>query len=735
MNDNQTVSAANAAPLQEEPGILDTLLKVYWGYVRPFWWLYLCGALVALLGAVVFLLTATPRYSSSCRLHVSRNETRVVNINGIDDPGMGGGMGAAAVFMNTQIQLMGGDEMLAQAYRSLGLDEDQLLLLSKPKIAQVRDTSLVDVSVGSSDRELAARVANSIANTYIESLRSRRSRISSSGSELLRDQLNDVGKSYDKAVQSLLDYKRENGISDLELNYQQLQKQTQALQDRIQETENQAAELQLSLNEINANKDLAAVILPYLLSGDSVSNGDRHGGSQPIGVNNLFSLQTMLLQHEMKLPELMARYGEANQSVQVHRKVTEMIKAASRHEVEICIKGLQMRRERILKSKDLLEKQLATLNERIAALDRLRGDYKRREAAVDSLGKSVEMLTARMNEIQINEAVNKLDDYAVFVVNAAIPARSPYFPVPLQILTLALAAGLALAGGTSYLLAGLNNRIDDVRNVAALFGAQMPVFGNIPHFTADELRESIDKGENVVDEVFRNIRTSLNLSLATRNNKVIAITSGLENAGKTTISCFLARSFAREGKRVLLIDMDLRKAGVSRMLHDELPEQCRKRGVSNVLVGDCRLEEVACHLDKHGFDLAAVGPIPPNPGELLSQPSLMKMLDEASAKYDQILIDTSPLLMVSDALMVAGHGIPFVVVVNLSRMTRPLAQSLCERLRQVNLLPAGFLGNNVEMPRKGYGYGCKYGNGYGYGYGCGSYPADREKAHDAGSDH
>ena len=720
-NENDNGLPAAVVPQQN---LLETALKAFWTYVYPFRWVYVVSVVLFFIAALIYLKSATPLFRSTCQIHISTNQAHVIRMEGVADP-----MNQGATFLNTQLLVLKSPQIRQGAFTKLGLTPDQRAIVSAPSVRIVPGTTLVDIIVSSKDRKLAAKVANAIAETYIESISSRKRSISSTGVDLLRSQLDKLTGEHEAAVQKLRDFKSQHGIYDFNSNYTQLTEQLNSIGNQLLAEEIQEAEINALLADIATHREKAVIMLPYLLAGHRSAGGDSDAGGIS---NNLNYLQRQLLTHEMALPELKGRYGEGNSAIQTHDAVKHMIEKAEEQEIEICLMGLNLRLELLKKHKQQLQTRQKDISDRLHELDRLGGEYKRLDAAVATLAKTMQMLVGRMNEIEITEATNKLDNYSIFINNSASPAGAPYFPVPMRTLATALILALALAAAISFTTLSLNDKVSDPQFVNQFFGGHLPVFGNVPHNTeADKdkdkdkdkkhaveiTQKDLDSERAALEEAFRNIRTSLNLSLATRNSKILAITSAEPGEGKTFTATNLARSYALENRRVLLIDLDLRKPDVNQVLREVLPKDSLKKGASNVLIGDCHIKDVVLHIDSMNLDVVTTGPTPPNPNELLSAGHLREMLEEAQSSYDIVIIDTSPLLAVSDAFLIAREKIPILLVTRLFVTSKGTIQHLAEHLRQVNITPAGLIANCANLPQNSYGHYGHYGYGYGYGYG------------------
>ncbi|MBR0458576.1 MAG: polysaccharide biosynthesis tyrosine autokinase [Victivallales bacterium] len=694
---------------------MELVLKVLDTFVRPYIWLYIVSLALFLAAGFIYCVTAEKRYSSTAQMLISSNEARAINMEGLHDPTQ---QQNSEVFLRTQMLVLESDEILAMARKRMGEDGEDSRSVSRPKITRVPGTNLVNITVTSNKPETAAKFANTITEVYVDFVYKRRATLSTTGVDLLRDQLAEVQNNRQKAFEELLKFKEAHGVFDLKQNYDTLVSQKNDLMNKRFETQLDEDEITMTLEEIANNRNQAAIMLPYLTSGEGAAG-------------LLSSIKSMELQHKMELPKLLQSYSQEHNAVKVHGQVGDELRKAAEEQVDITINGLKLKRQRIQKRRQQLSLQIADIEKQLVALDRLSSDYHQREAAANKLDETITRITNRISEIQIADATT-IGNYAITKVNDAKKAHSPIFPQPKKVLLMAAIAGLAFAGLVSFILVSINNTVTEPAQISNAFANQVSIFGTLPLFSKDEHELLHSNGGDTVDEVFRDIRTSLNLSMVTRGRRVIAVSSALPSEGKTFVICNLARSFARDNKKVLLIDLDMRKPRMHKILRDLLPPNSMKRGISNVLVGDCALDDIIIHLDSLNMDVALVGPIPPNPNELVGSESFNKLLEEAKSKYDMVLMDTPPVLAVSDTLLIAAHDVALLIINRLFYLTKPTLAHLRDRLRQVNLKPAGIIINNVSVPKNAYGYG-KYGYGkYGYGYGYGKYGYRYHYGHNSG---
>jgi tyrosine-protein kinase Etk/Wzc len=210
-------------------------------------------------------------------------------------------------------------------------------------------------------------------------------------------------------------------------------------------------------------------------------------------------------------------------------------------------------------------------------------------------------------------------------------------------------------------------------------------------------------------ESLRSLRTSLQFALVDAPNRVIALSGPAPGVGKTFVSSNLAQVLADSGKRVLLLEADLRNGSLHRIFGFQ-----RQPGVSDVLAGAIRLEEAVHHLSEY-LDLLTAGLIPPNPSELLMSPRFGELIERVGKEYDLVIVDTPPILAVTDASIIGRLcGVTLLVLRSGAHPMREVTLAL-KRFVQSGVRPTGLVFNDVTRITGGYGYGYDYGYQYDYG--------------------
>ncbi|KDA04905.1 chromosome partitioning protein [Microbacterium sp. CH12i] len=291
-------------------------------------------------------------------------------------------------------------------------------------------------------------------------------------------------------------------------------------------------------------------------------------------------------------------------------------------------------------------------------------------------------------------------------VRDALAAQAPVSPnVPLN-LALGVLVGLALGVGIAVLRSVLDNRVRSPRDVEAL--TDRPLIGAIPFDSRSKDRPLIvqDDPQNPRSEAFRALRTNLQF-LEMDGGHTFVITSSIPTEGKTTTTINLAIALADMGKRVALIDTDLRKPKVAEYLGIE-----GGIGLTDVMIGRARVADVLLPWGNRSLFVLPAGKIPPNPSELLGSDRMHKLLDALAEEFDVVLCDAPPLLPVTDAAVLSRATSGAIMVVAVGKTTTHQLEGALEALETVGSKVAGVV--LTMVPTRGA-------DAYAYGYGYGGY--------------
>jgi polysaccharide biosynthesis transport protein len=344
-----------------------------------------------------------------------------------------------------------------------------------------------------------------------------------------------------------------------------------------------------------------------------------------------------------------------------------------------------------------LKAHIGTLKKQINAMRALPGDASQVAALVDQQG----VLSEQLAQLQVDEAGNTAP---VTFDAPAQPPTAPSSPKPAQDAALGLVAGLVLGLGGALLRDNLDDAL--ITQEAAEQTAGVPVLAVVPLVPSWKRRDrplviSIANPASPAAEAYRSLRTSLQFAGQERELRTILVTSPASEEGKTTTLANLGAVFAQAGNRVVMVSCDLRRPRIGKFLGMQ-----ESAGLTTVLLGQHTLEEVV--MSVHGDSRLSVlgsGPLPPNPAELLNGQRAHEVFARLADHFDIVLIDSPPVLPVTDAVVLSRQVDATLLVVAAGQTRRGELQRAAEKLEQVDAPVIGMVLNEVtRLGSTGYGY-------------------------------
>lgn len=311
------------------------------------------------------------------------------------------------------------------------------------------------------------------------------------------------------------------------------------------------------------------------------------------------------------------------------------------------------------------------------------------------------------------------------ILDIARPENSPMIsPKTSRNLMMGIIIGLIIPIGFLFLIEFFNPIISDPNEIKKL--TQTPVVGTIGHNDRDSEIPVAANPQSAIAESFRGLRTNLQYFLREKDHKVICITSTISGEGKTFTSINLAAIIAQTGKKTLLVSLDLRKPKIHKVFNLE-----NRKGLSNFLIDQVVYDDIITKTNIKNLYLTLAGPVPPNPAELIETPRMEAFIRQASEEFDVIILDTPPIAVVTDAMLLSrfAHANLFVVRANYS--SADVLKLVEELSHNPDIKHLGIVVNDIKFEgfltggKNSYKYGYSY--GYGYGKGQGYYSEDEEK--------
>ena len=351
-------------------------------------------------------------------------------------------------------------------------------------------------------------------------------------------------------------------------------------------------------------------------------------------------------------------------------------------------------------------------------METLRDRYERMKRDRDNAANIVEQMHARDVELEL-QAKTQLNN--VRIVEDARPNPRPTSPNVLQNLLVGLVAGLVLGLGGAFLLEWLDDTVSSPHDVTTYLRARL--LGIIP-----KVKDASDEGERSlfthhnprsnVAEAIRGIRTVIELDPSGEPPQRLMVTSALSGEGKTSTTLRLAIAYANLGRKVVVVDADMRRPRVHKVFGFE-----RVPGLATTLLGEAPVDDSIRPTSIENLSFVPAGKAFDRPNELLTSDRFEEFLQALDERFDMVFVDTPPSVILSDARLISRHMDGVVVVAKERTASRTMVREALRGLRQVRANVLGVVINGVEFSRRnayayyGYGYGYEYAySGYSYGH-------------------
>lgn len=733
-NDNQHQSSGIPQLEYEEHDEEINLLEYWYVVKRRSGAIIGLSFIMALIGILV-AFTITPQYQSTVKILVEPDAPKVVSL----DPLQSGSN--IMYFYQTQYDIISSRSVVASVIKKLKLEQHPVFLKAIPALtgeetgisiwrSMISDTDtlaidvahqqqllrdaiieyvlehlevkgqknsqIINISYESPDAHLSASIANTISDAYIEKGFEAKLALNKKASDWLTNRIAGLRQKLETSEERLRRYQQEESMVDTESFASMTSSKLGGITDALIKAQARRAETEIRFQQVQEAK----------------KNG-KNPESLPFVLQNKF-IQTLKEEHAKLaryVSELSERYGEKHPKMIAATSDLQTTNLRLSHEVDKIIDGTKSDYEAAVSS----VKKLQALSQQTEKEAR---SYQSKEFQLAKLERDVatnrQLYDVFMTRFKETSMTGDSGVTNVSIVDFARPALLPSKPKKKLIVAAATFAGLFLGVLLAFLLEYLENTFRIPEDVEQKLG--LPLLGLLPLLPGNQIsspeRHSYSKLETpAFSEALNNIRTGVMFANIDEPVKMIMVTSSVANEGKTTLCSNLSLTFSHTGK-TLLIDGDLRKQQFS----NTVLSQSRKMGMAELASGDATLDDCIVQDDKvSNLYYMSSGLATPKPLELLSSKRFSDMLDLLRINFEHIIIDSAPLLPVSDSLIIANLVDEVIMVVKADSTTHKIAQDAVKRLATAHVKPLGVVLQQADLEKiESYG---SYSYGYGYGYG------------------
>ena len=708
-------TAYNSELSINEPSLLQQYMRIA---LRWRWVIIGVTIAVMAIGLIVTLLM-TPQYTAASTIEILRESDQVTSFEGVeretsiadqefyqtqygllqartlaervatelnlvDDPdffdmfGAGQDSGSAFQINNGRYPAQGRPERQRVAGK---------VLLENVAVEPTRLSRLVDIHFTSPDPAFSTRVANAWAENFIESNLERKLQSTSYGRDALQRQLTDYKQRLDESQRKLVTYASNQEIINLP-----------ALSEGAQERPIVADNL------ATLNSELSEAIAERIQAEARFRQAGR-GGSTAAALGNtaINNLRQRRAELAADYQDLMVRFEPGYPQAQaIQNQISSLDSAIAREESRVS-GSVQAEYNQAVQRENALAQQVSSLKEEYLDLRRRSIQYNIFEQEVDTNQALYDGLLKRFEEIGIAGGVGVNN---VAIVDLAEIPQEPSSPRLVLNMLIAMLGGVLLGVALALGLEQLDESIGDPTELHRRLG--LPLLGSVPKVDdATPMEALLDRKSELVD-AYLAIQTNLGFTTQNGIPRAFSVTSTRPAEGKSTTALSLAALLTRSGRKVILVDGDMRSPSVHQLAgvdHD--------RGLSNFLTGDESFDGMIIRMEDLGLDAMTAGPIPPNAAELLTGNRLGLLVERLLERYDHVVVDSPPVLGLADAPLIGSQldGVVYAVESHGIRSTQ--VKTALGRLTSAKVKIFGGIVTKFDARKAHFGYDYDYGYGYG----------------------
>ena len=569
----------------------------------------------------------------------------------------------------------------------------------------IKDSFVVEIGFSSSNPEVAALVANGVVDAYVQRNLEARFKEVKKVSDWMTESLGGITTQLESSEDRLKSYQKKENIVDVGKGASGF------MTERLDDISDKVITARLEFNQLKVLHRQAtrfsSMPLEELLNNPTIY---KHP--------TLKELKDDEVDTSRRLAELKKRYGPKHPKMIQATDELEAIRNRYSELIPSIIRGIdedyevaRMNLASLNKEYETLKKQVQNANVKSFELEKLQQD-------VEGSRKLRDLFMEEAKQTSLNQS---FETDRIRVVDVAVVPGAPSKPNKKRIVLMSVLLALFAGVGLAFLIDFLDQTIKTSEDVERKL--HLPTLGLLPVLDARKIKKGEIKPERVYiddessnfSETIRTIRTGITLSSLDKPHKIILSTSAVPSEGKTTVACNLALSLSQLEK-TLIFDADLRRPSTKKIFgYDH-----RAPGMSELLAENAVFKDIVHKVEGTNLHIITAGAIPPDPLDMLASKKFRLLLDELAKRYDRIIIDSPPVSLVSDAVLLSSFVDAVIFVTKADDTNSRIVESSVSKLRQSNANIIGAVLNNVDIRKMskyyGYGYGKYYGSGY-YSYG------------------
>jgi len=499
-------------------------------------------------------------------------------------------------------------------------------------------------------------------------------------------QLDSIMLAVELSENNLTDFQRDAKLPDPETAGEKINENLDKYQEQLFELEEEINTLRLISNKLHSEPNRLELykLIPEML-----------GKSYEEALTKLITdLNELLEKKEMFTTDVTENHSEVR-----------AINARIQSKIQNILRSIDVINERLSGKSKVLRSKLGVFDSEFTQLPERKMEYNRLKSLQELNEKYYQLLTDKKVLYSISNAGYTSENR---ILNPPTISSEPVSPNRRLVYSGFLFVGFVIGFAVLLFKYVTYNEVNTEDDLKQLLPEKASFLGNIPLIkNAEEYSQLVvvEAPKSSLSESLRNIRT--NLSFVNPNAKTIAISSSISGEGKTFVALNLAGILALSGKKTVIIDLDLRKPKIHLGLN--VPNN---QGISNLIIGQCKIEETIRKSSVEGLDFITAGPIPPNPSELILSSAFQDVLEQLKARYDIVIIDNPPVGLVTDGVQILANADVPIYIFKSGYSKRIFANRVKELFDMNQLQHLNVILNGTNFRRGSYGYG--YGYGYGY---------------------